>query len=615
MTIFRSNSFRSLAVIATAIATLSLISPFLVSAQSVACHSTGMQMKALPAPESLPVPVKMTGIGNSHLTITATPEAQAWFDQGLTLLHDFWDYESARAFEQGVRVDPQCAMCYWGLYQALMFGNKGEPNAYTQQALANAVRLKAHISKHEQLYIDASSASDEAINAASPGDDPDMVKETAIWRQIVKEYPDDLQAKLFLAGTLRDGYDDKGEPKKGLKESIALIQQVLKVAPNDSAANHYWIHAVEASPHPEQAVTSAALLASLAPASGHMVHMPGHIYYRVGDYAQAEHWFAASTAVEERYQREQHVGVDDDWNYVHNLMYAIANLMEQGKLQEATALSQKLSHAHGQFGGTLYIQSPRDDMARLDPLLPVALRTGDWDAVLRMLKDQKPDAKLENLSLLASQLKEFASGMQSAQSAIQTGDIASAEAASQQLDAELWRLSQRVHDDAPEKKPSLTAPAMAVVMPDAQPAPLLNNLSVMSVELRATILIAKKNVAEAKALFDQAAQEEKKLGYHEPPAYIRPVGETEGAALLRAGDAAGAHAAYSRALHDRPNSGFSLYGMARASEAAANTATAREEYAKFLIAWKNSDAERPELAHAREYIGSQKAVVAADKAP
>ena len=96
-------------------------------------------------------------------------------------------------------------------------------------------------------------------------------------------------AKLFLAGTLRDGYDDNGEPRKEQKEQIALIQEVLKNAPNDSAANHYWIHAVEASPHPEQALKSAALLASLAPASGHMVHMPGHIYYRAGNYAEAEH--------------------------------------------------------------------------------------------------------------------------------------------------------------------------------------------------------------------------------------------------------------------------------------------------------------------------------------
>ena len=600
---FRPAAARRIALIATVIITNALCAA-VASAQATACHS-GIQMKALPAPESLPVPVKMSGIGNSHLTITAAPEAQAWFNQGLTLLHDFWDYESERAFEQGVRVDPKCAMCYWGLYQALMFRN-GETNAYTAQALANAVRLKPHVSKHEQLYIDAAAASDAAVNVAKSEEDPDNTKEIAIWRQIVKQYPSDLQAKLFLAGTLRDGYDDDGNPKKGQKEQIALIQEVLKAAPDDSAANHYWIHAVEASPHPEQAIQSAALLASLAPGSGHMVHMPGHIYYRVGDYAQAEHWFAASTSVEERYQREQQVSVDNDWNYVHNLMYSIANLMEEGKMQQATALSAKLSHARGKFGPTLYTQSPRDGMSRLDPLLPVALRTGNWNAVLRMVKDGKPDAKLENLAFLAGQMKEFAAGMQAAEA----GDVAAAQAASQTLDADLWRISQRVHDEPAPKKPALTAPAMAVVMPDAKAGPLLSNLSVMSLELRATILVGEKHLPEAKTLFDQAAHEEKKLGYAEPPRYVRPVGETEGAALLRAGDQAGAHTAYAAALKDRPNSGFSLYGMAEASEAAGNTAVARQEYTRFLAAWKDSDADRSELTHARAYVAAQKTVVA-----
>ena len=155
----------------------------------------------------------------------------------------------------------------------------------------------------------------------------------------MKDYPDDTQARIFLSSAVRDGYTDDGEPKKGTQESIAILQEVLKTAPNDSAANHYWIHAVESGSHPELALNSSAVLASLAPASGHMVHMPGHIYYRVGDYAQAEHWFAQSTAVDEKYMRDQHVDVDDDWNYVHNLMYGIANLMEQGKLSEATTLS------------------------------------------------------------------------------------------------------------------------------------------------------------------------------------------------------------------------------------------------------------------------------------
>jgi tetratricopeptide (TPR) repeat protein len=590
----RSSRLSAILLSLVGLSVLLVFSPRAALAQmGMAGHDMG-QMKEIPAPEKLPPPLKMTGIGNSHLSITGTPEAQLWFDQGLTLLHDFWDYESVRAFEQAVRVDPQCAMCYWGLYQALMFRHS-MATGYSQQALASAVRLKNHANKIEKFYIEAAVASDEANKAAAPGEDADNEKEVAVWRKLVAKYPDDLQAKIFLAGSVRDGYDDAGEPKKGTKESIAILREVLKSAPNDSAANHYWIHAVEPSARPEQALESAALLASLAPASGHMVHMPGHIYYRVGDYSHAEHWFAESTAVDEKYMRDQNVSVDDDWNYVHNLMYGIANLMEEGKLQQATTLSGKLSGARGQFRETLYVQSPRDGIARLNAELPVALRTGDWAAVLKMLEGTAPDAKLENLAFLAGQLKEFATGML----ALQSGDIAAAQAASTKLDVELWHMSQKVKDAPKPKTDPPTTPVMAKVMPDAKPAPLLASLSIMSLELRASILAAQKQLPQAKALFAQAAQEEKALGYREPPTYIRPVGEAEGFALLQAGDFAGAHRAYAAALAERPNSGFGLYGVARSSEAAGDAATAKVEYATFLKAWKDADASMPEIVHAQ----------------
>ena len=573
-----------------------------VAQMSMAGHDMGA-MKEIPAPEKLTVPVKMTGIGNSHLAITASPEAQVWFDQGLNLLHDFWDNESLKAFEQAVRVDPDCTMCYWGLYQALIF-RSSDPNAYADQALANAVRLKDRAGKAERLYIEAAVAGDAAAKAAEPGGKPDDAKEITIWRQLVKEYPADLQAKIFLSGSLRDGYDEAGEPKKGTKEEIAILEEVLKAAPNDSAAHHYWIHAMEPSAHPEKALESATMLASLAPASGHMVHMPGHIFYRVGDYAQAEHWFAASTAVDEEYMRSQHVDVDDDWNYVHNLMYGIANLMEEGKLREATELSGKLSGARGQFRETLYIGTPRDGMTRLDPQLPVALRTGDWAGVQKMLEGARPEEKLENLKFLAGQLKEFARGM----IAVQVGDSVAAQAASTRLDAELWRMSQKVKDAPKKKKEEAKAPVMAAVMPDALPGPLVSSLSIMSLELRGAILAEQKKLSEAKALFDEAAQEEKGLGYREPPNYIRPVGEAEGAVLMRAGDYAGAHKAYEAALVERPKSGFPLYGIARSSEAAGDAVAARAEYAKFVEAWKDGDQGMVEMTHAREYMAGAKVV-------
>ena len=127
--------------------------------------------------------------------------------------------------------------------------------------------------------------------------------EIEILRTLVKENPSDTNARIALSEAVNDGFDDAGEPRKGKKESLALLQGVLKEEPQNSAANHLWIHAVEAGPHPEQALHSAEILGSLAPASGHMVHMPGHIFYRTGDYAHAQTAFDASAQTDEGYMR------------------------------------------------------------------------------------------------------------------------------------------------------------------------------------------------------------------------------------------------------------------------------------------------------------------------
>src|SRR4051794_11097559 len=346
-------------------------------------HTHNMaDMEMIPPPEQLPVPVKMDGIGNSHINIKATPEAQAWFDQGLTLLHDFWEYESQKAFEQAIRVDPNCAMCWWGLSQAEGLRHS-DAEVYGKKALSEAVRLKGHAGAAEKLYI-------EAAQAEADAQDDDSKAAVSIYRKLAKKFPHDPQARIYLAESLCDGYDDAGEPKPGQKECIAILEGVLKDQPNDSAANHYWIHAIEPGNHPDHALKSAALLASLAPTSGHMVHMPGHIYYRVGNYAEAEKWFSASTKADEKYMSEQHVSPDDDWNYAHNMMYAIANLLEQGRLTDANALSDHLSAARGKLSSSLYIWSARDQMSRVSRRLPVALRVGDWDAVLTMLGQANP---------------------------------------------------------------------------------------------------------------------------------------------------------------------------------------------------------------------------------
>jgi tetratricopeptide (TPR) repeat protein len=415
-----------------------------------------------------------------------------------------------------------------------------------------------------------------------------------------------------------DGYDDKGEPKAGQKEKVAILESAMKDAPNDSAAHHYWIHAMEPSNHPENALKSAALLASLAPNSGHMVHMPGHIFYRVGNYAEAEHWFAASTETDERYLREAHESPDNDWNYVHNMMYAIANLMEQGKLSEANALSDRLSAARGKLSATLYIWSARDQMARISQRLPVALRVGDWDAVLTMLSQASlgDGEKTANLRFLSAELSEYARGMKALENPdTAADDVAAAQAASERMDAGLWRTDQDQaakeaagkdkKDDAKKDEAKKDQPVTMPIMPDAAAGPLMKNLGIASLELRAGVLVGQGKLEEAKKLYAAAIKDEMDAGYHEPPFYIRPVGENEAAALLRAKDYAGAKAAYESALAERPNSGFGLYGLARVKELQGDAAGARESYAAFLKAWPVADTSLPEIAHARSVVGGQ----------
>jgi tetratricopeptide (TPR) repeat protein len=544
-----------------------------------------MEMRDEIPPEKLPSPVRISGIGNAHMEITATPEAQMWFNQGLNLLHDFWDYESARAFEQGVRADPQCAMCYWGLFKAESFYHS-TAQGLAGQALTQAAALKEHASARERLYIDAAVAHDQAMH--SPNPDSLYSRERELLRKIAADYPEDLQARIFLAHA-------------GGKDSLNILESVLKEDPENSAANHYYIHALEASDHPEKALHSAEILGRLAPASGHMVHMPGHIYFRIGDYARAAQAFAASLAVDELYMREQHVEPDNNWNYVHNLMYSVANLLEYGKFDEATRLSVQIAGARGKLETTLYINSARDSISRLDPRLPVALRTADFPQILKLVNASAVRPGLPNLEFLRRRLADFASGMQ----AVTASNLAEAEQLSARFDAELWRMSQQ-HKE-PERMPSMTppqpppGPPKLAVMPDALLDPLLNTLSIMSLELRGFLLAGQGKTEDAKALFASAAKEEKDLGYREPPNYIRPVGESEGAAMLFIRKWPEAKAAFERALVERPRSGFALYGIAFASEQLGDREAAVKTYVDFLTAWKGADPGLPQIAHARAY--------------
>jgi tetratricopeptide (TPR) repeat protein len=565
--------------------------------QMPACHAMPNHADPKP-PSALPPPEHLTGIGNGHFPISSkNPETQQWFDQGINLTYDFWDYEAARAFEQAVRTDPDCAICHWALYETIASHGKDELGT-AHDELQKAVALESKADPREKLYIAAAQEEEKQSLAGSE----DSSATQAILRKIVKKYPTDTVARLMLSESVGDGYDKDGKPRKGTQEKIAILQEILKQNPNDSAANHLWIHAVEASPHPEQALHSAEILASLAPNSGHMTHMPGHIFYRTGDYARAQQSFDLSESVDEAYMRAQKVSVDDDWNYVHNLMYSIANLMEEGRMQQATIVSARLTSARGDQAATLYPWSTRDSIARINTQLPIALRTGDWPRVESMLAASHPSDTTPNLEFLAGVLTNFAKGMQ----AVQDHNTEQASANSFALDADLWRFSQQNHTPAESKDPKPPAqPVNQPISPNPAPEPLLKNVAILSLELRAAILVENKKIPEAQKLLDQARQQEQDLGYHEPPAFIRPVAEQQAEIMMAAGDSKAATEAWKQALKDRPNSGFPLYGMAQIAEKEGDTQRATAEYQEFLNAWKTADPDLPEVAHAKQWLGTK----------
>jgi tetratricopeptide (TPR) repeat protein len=575
--------------------------------QMSACHSMPTPTD-VPSPETLPVPQKLTGVGNLHFPISShNPETQQWFDQGINLFFDFWDYEDYRAFEQAIRTDPNCAICHWALAEALGAHNQ-EVQGYAHDELMKAVALRSHADKREKLYIDAALAESGSVAGKYTSAKGSEDASKTILRQIVHKYPHDITARLLLAEALQDGYDyDTGKARPGTAEMMTILQGILKEKPDDSAANHLWIHAVEASPHPEQALHSATILADLAPNSGHMTHMPGHIFYRTGDYQRAQVSFDLSTSVDETYMQTQHVAADDDWNYVHNLMYSIANLLEAGRITQATTVSAKLTVARGQRGPTLYTNSTRDSISRLNPLLPVALRSGDWPRVQSLLASTNPAAAFPNLNTLASALKSFASGMDSAEHK----NLEAARQDSANLDAQLWRASQQMEDESAKDakkttdaaaKSADTKPTNKVQPTDPNLPSMLKNLAILSLELRAAILIKDGKIAEAKPLFDQARRQEQDLGYREPPAFIQPVAEQEAELLMAAGETADAEKAWKQALADRPNSGFPLYGLALVAEKTGNTTQTSAAFNQFLSAWKTADPELPQIAHAHQWL-------------
>src|SRR5215213_10685157 len=247
-----------------------------------------------PAKGEAPVTLAI-GLGEiNHPVTTNNPEAQKFFNQGLAYMYAFNHEEAVRSFKQAAQLDPQLAMAYWGVAVA-MGSNYNVPaggpallDAYTN--LQKAIELAPKASEHDRAYISALSkrySSDVQADQHKLG-----VDYKNAMGELSKAYPDVLDGATLYAESMMNLrpwhlWTLAGKPAEDTLEIVAVLESVLRRNPNHSGANHYYIHAVEASPNPERALASAMRLGLLAPSAGHLVHMPTHIYNRTGDYAEA----------------------------------------------------------------------------------------------------------------------------------------------------------------------------------------------------------------------------------------------------------------------------------------------------------------------------------------
>ena len=234
----------------------------------------------------------MSGLGDLHHPVsTQNPEAQKFFDQGLRLIFAFNHDEAARSFSRAAELDPKLAIAYWGVAEAVgpNYNDPASEDRFRQahEAIQKAVDLSAKASPSEQAYI-------QAMAKRFPADPKSDLKRAAedyrdAMRQVVSKYPDDLDAATLFAESGMDLHpwglwNLDGSPREGTEEIVSTLESVIKRDPNHMGAVHYYIHAVEASAAPQRALAGANRLAAMAPAAGHLVHMPGHVYIRTGDY-------------------------------------------------------------------------------------------------------------------------------------------------------------------------------------------------------------------------------------------------------------------------------------------------------------------------------------------
>lgn len=511
------------------------------------------------------------GAGSVHLRITTrSEEAQKFFDQGLALMHSFWFYEADRSFARAAALDPECAMAQWGIAMSAV------NDARRDAAIKRAGELAANATEHERLYIAAVEAryKGERTSVQNNG----FLGATDAYRQalrrIVSFYPDDKEAKLFLALASMEGYERDGTPRPGTIEAIALCQVVLSKDPRHLGAHHYLIHAFEAGKRPQDGVPHADIYPSLAPKVGHAVHMPGHIYVHVDRWDDAARAFENSAEVDRVYMREQNEISDHAAGpYGHNVHFLTMVYNYQGRYRDSVRASEELLTLARNERETTSRAALEGRLAMLRTLV----RFEKWGEILgsRML----PDAGVFEVF---TAWRHYAA----ARAYIGQGDTDKAKGELERLVREIAWMKDRL----PKLK---DAPQIG------RQRQQLRALGVAPVEIEARLLARAGKADEAIAKLREAIEEEIKLGYSEPPLYPQPMEEAAGKVALELKRWAEAEEFFRAAIERDPGSGRALLGLLEAERGLGKAVAAQETYARFLKAWARADDDLPETRRAR----------------
>ncbi len=514
---------------------------------------------AAPAPnEAVPL---FNDLGSYHRTIsTKNSTAQKYFDQGLRLVYGFNHDEAERAFREAARLDPTCSICWWGV--GLTLGpNINLPidpdrNAKAVEAIASAKAIAPAAPGVEAALIDALALR----YSADPAADRAKLDEAyaGAMRAVHERFPKDDDVATLYAESMMDlrpwkFWDPDGTPAPGTLEIVATLEAVLKRNPTHPGANHYYIHATEASGNPGRAAASAKRLETLVPGAGHLVHMPAHVYMRTGNYAGASQANAKAAVVDEKYIKAHNVeGIYPIMYYTHNLQFLASSAAMEGR----SAASRDAAQRTTDLAVPAAKEMPMAEFA-VPFAMYYALRFEKWDDVLAM---PRPDDALPT----AVALWHFGRGV--------------ALAAQEKIDA---AVSEKTAFDE----------AKAKVPPEAMMN--LNTskdlLAVAALSLDARLAEAKGDSTAAIASWSRAVAADDKLAYDEPPAWYYPVRESLGGACLRAGKPAEAEAAFREDLRRNPENGRSLFGLAEALKSQEKDAKARKVSSRLKKAWARAD--------------------------